>query len=185
MNGDTKKILRLTFILFLICAITAGILGVVNEVTKDRIYMQKNAKTIAAYSAVLASDRYEELEFDQAAFPTVETVSKADNGAGYVVKSTFSGAQGSITMVVGVDNDLKCTGISITEHSETSGLGANAASSAEVGVKFREQFVGQGEDIALTKSGGSIEALTGATITSNAVTEATATSIAVVKSILG
>ena len=48
MNGDTKKILRLTFILFVICAITAGILGVVNEVTKDTIYMQKNAKTIAA-----------------------------------------------------------------------------------------------------------------------------------------
>ena len=83
MNADTKKILKLTFILFLICAITAGVLGVVNEVTKDTIYMQKNAKTIAAYSAVLASDRYEELEFDKAAFPTVETVSKADNGAGY------------------------------------------------------------------------------------------------------
>ena len=32
-----NKILKLTFILFLICAITAGILGVVNEVTKDRI----------------------------------------------------------------------------------------------------------------------------------------------------
>jgi len=110
-------------------------------------------------------------------------VSKADNGAGYVVQSTFSGAQGSITMVVGVDNDYKCTGISIIEHSETSGLGANAASTAEVGVKFREQFIGQGEDIALSKAGGSIEALTGATITSNAVTEATATSIAVVKSL--
>ena len=183
MNSDTKKILKLTFILFLICAITAGILGVVNEVTKDRIYMQKNAKTIEAYSVVLASDRYEEVEFDKAAFPTVDVVSKADNGVGYVVQSTFSGAQGSITMVVGVDNDYKCTGISIIEHSETSGLGANAASSAEVGVNFRAQFVGQGEDIALSKAGGSIEALTGATITSNAVTEATATSIAVVKSL--
>ncbi len=183
MNGDMKKILKLTFILFLICAITAGILGVVNEVTRDRIYLQKNAKTIEAYSAVLASERYEELSFDRAAFPTVDTVSKADNGKGYVVQSTFSGAQGSITMVVGVDNDFLCTGISIIEHSETSGLGANAASSSEVGVKFREQFIGQGEDIALAKSGGSIEALTGATITSNAVTEATATSIAVVKSV--
>ena len=183
MNSDMKKILKLTFILFLICAITAGILGVINEVTKDRIYMQKSAKTIEAYSVVLASDRYEEVSFDRETFPTVDVVSKADNGAGYVVQSTFSGAQGSITMVVGVDNDYKCTGISIIEHSETSGLGANAASSAEVGVKFREQFIGQGEDIALSKAGGSIEALTGATITSNAVTEATATSIAVVKSL--
>ena len=53
---------------------------------------------------------------------------KASNGSGYVVQTTFSGAQGSITMVVGVDNDYKCTGISIISHSETSGLGAIAAS---------------------------------------------------------
>lgn len=183
MNGESKKILKLTFILFLICAVTAGVLGVVNEVTKDRIYMQKNAKTIEAYSAVLASERYEELIFDKDAFPTVDVVSKASNGEGWVVQTTFSGAQGSITMVAGVDNDYKCTGISIIEHSETSGLGANAASTAEVGVNFRAQFIGQGEDIALAGAGGSIEALTGATITSEAVTKATATSIAVVKSL--
>lgn len=183
MNGESKKILKLTFILFLICAVTAGVLGVVNEVTKDRIYMQKNAKTIEAYSAVLASERYEELTFDKDAFPTVDVVSKASNGEGWVVQTTFSGAQGSITMVAGVDNDYKCTGISIIEHSETSGLGANAASTAEVGVNFRAQFVGQGEDIALSKSGGEIDSLTGATITSNAVTEATAVSIKVVKSV--
>ena len=185
MNGDTKKILRLTFILFVICAITAGILGVVNEVTKDRIYMQKNAKTIAAYSAVLKSDRYDPVEFDREAFPTIDEVSKADNGSGYVVKTTFPGSQSTITMVVGVDNDLKCTGISIVEHGETSGLGANAASTAEVGVNFRAQFVGQGEDIALSSGGGSIQALTGATQTSTSVTNATATAITVVKSILG
>ena len=160
MNGESKKILKLTFILFLICAVTAGVLGVVNEVTKDRIYMQKNAKTIEAYSAVLASERYEELTFDKDAFPTVDVVSKASNGEGWVVQTTFSGA-----------------------HSETSGLGANAASTAEVGVNFRAQFIGQGEDIALAGAGGSIEALTGATITSEAVTKATATSIAVVKSL--
>ncbi len=183
MNSDMKKILKLTGILFLICAITAGILGVVNEITWKTIDQQKNAKKYAAFAVVMASDGYETVEFDKAAFPTVEEVSKADNGAGYVVQSTFSGAQGSITMVVGVDNDYKCTGISIIEHSETSGLGANAASESEIGVKFRAQFIGQGEDIALTKAGGSIEGLSGATITSNAVTEATATSIAVVKSL--
>ena len=94
-----------------------------------------------------------------------------------MVTSTFSGAQGNITMACGVDNDLKCTGISIIEHSETSGLGAVAASTSSDGVAFREQFIGQGTDIALSNSGGSIDALSGATITSNAVTNATATSI--------
>ena len=183
MNEEMKKILKLTFILFLICAITAGVLGVVNEVTKDRIDMQKNAKKYEALAVVLPSEKYESVDFDKAAFPTVDEVNRADNGSGWAVQSTFSGAQGSITMIVGVDTDYKCTGISIIEHSETSGLGANAASTAEVGVNFRAQFVGQGEDIALSKSGGSIDSLTGATITSEAVTNATATSIKVVKSL--
>lgn len=178
-----KNILKLTVVLLLVCAIVAGVLGVVDSVTRDRIAEQQRLKTEAAYAAVLASDGYEELEFDRAAFPTVSSVNKCSNGAGYVVTSTFSGAQGRITMAVGVDNDYKCTGISIISHSETSGLGANAASTSEIGVNFRAQFVGEGGDIALAKAGGNIDALTGATITSKAVTNATANSIALVQSL--
>ena len=178
-----NKILKLTLVLFLVCAIAAGALGVVNELTKDRIAAQQMAKTAEAFSAIMKSDGYEEVAFDAAAFPTVDSVHRATNGAGYVVTSTFSGAQGNITLAVGVDNDLKCTGISVIEHSETSGLGANAASTGEVGVKFRAQFVGADENIALAKSGGTIDALTGATITSRAITGAVAESIRVVKSL--
>ncbi len=178
-----NKILKLALVLFLICAIVAGVLGVVNELTKERIAILTTQKTNAAYAAVLASDGYESVTFDKAAFPSVDSVNRATNGAGYVVVSTFPGAQGNITMAVGVNNDYKCTGISIIEHSETSGLGANAASSSEIGVNFRKQFEGQDESIALKKAGGTIDALTGATITSRSVTAATATSIRVVESL--
>ncbi len=178
-----KKILKLTFILFLVCAITAGVLGVVNELTYERIEEQKRIKTEKAYASVLASDGYEEVEFDKEAYPSINSINKCTNGAGYVVTTTFSGAQGSITMAVGVDNDYKCMGISIISHSETSGLGANAASSSEIGVNFRAQFVGEGGDIALSKAGGNIDELTGATITSRSVTKATATAIAAVQSL--
>ena len=178
-----NKILKLTLVLFLVCAIAAGALGVVNELTRGRIEEQQMAKTAEAFSAVLQADKYEEVDFDSAAFPTVDSIHRATNDAGYVVTSTFSGAQGNITLAVGVDNDFKCTGISVIEHSETSGLGANAASTGEVGVNFRAQFVGQGEDIALSKMGGSIDALTGATITSRSITAAVATSIQAVKSL--
>ena len=178
-----NKILKLTVILFLICAVVAGVLGGVNELTKDRIYAINNAATIAAYSAVLAADSYDEVEFDAAAYPTVDKVSAASNGAGHVVELTFSGAQGMITMATGVDTDYKCTGISVISHSETSGLGANAASTGEVGVNFRAQFVGEDENIALTKAGGNIDALTGATITSRSITAAVANSIQAVKAL--
>ena len=184
-----NKILKLTFVLFLICAITAGILGGVNELTKDRIYAINNAATIAAYSAVLEAESYTDLGLQPQTVVAngqkikINSIAEADNGKGYVVEATFSGAQGNITMVVGVNKAGKCTGISITEHSETSGLGANAASSAEVGVNFRSQFKGQDETIALTKAGGKIDALSGATITSRSVTNATLAAILAVKAL--
>lgn len=178
-----KKIVKLAFILFLVCAITAGVLGVVNEMTKDRIDEQKRIKTEKAYAAVLPAEGYEDLDLDLSAFSNIEKISKAAGGEGYVVKTTFSGAQGNITMVVGVSNDLKCTGISIISHSETSGLGANAASTSEIGVNWRAQFVGEDKNVAITKAGGNIDALTGATITSRSVAEATANAISVVESL--
>ena len=176
-----NKIVKLAFVLFLICAVTAGILGVVNALTFERIDFITHQKEYEAYAAVLPSESgYEEVEFDKTAFPTVDSINKSNDGNGYVVTSTFSGAQGSITMACGVSNDLLCTGISIIEHSETSGLGAVAASSSAAGEAFRAQFVGQDGNIALSKAGGSIDALAGATITSTAVTNATANSIACV-----
>ena len=178
-----NKILKLALVLFLVCAIAAGALGFVNELTYKTIYDQQQAKTAAAFATVMQADGYEEVEVDKTVFPTVDSVHRATNGAGYVVTSTFSGAQGNITLACGVSPELKCTGISVIEHSETSGLGANAASSAEVGVNFRAQFKGQSEPIALSRDGGRIDALSGATITSRSVTNATLAAILAVKAL--
>jgi electron transport complex protein RnfG len=177
-----NKILKLALVLLAVSAVVAGVLGVINELTYPVIDAQKQAKTAEAFSAVLKADRFDEIEFSNPDFPTVLTVHKAE-GVGYVVTSKFSGAQGNITMAVGVDNDYKCTGISVIEHAETSGLGANAASTGDVGVNFRAQFVGEDENIALTKAGGNIDALTGATITSRSITAAVANSIQAVKAL--
>ena len=175
-----NKILKLTFILFLVCAITAGILGGVNELTKDRIAQINKEKTEKAYAAVLPAAGYEEIDASlyESAYPNIDKIVKGTGGEGWVVESTFSGAQGNITMATGVGSDFKCTGISIISHSETSGLGANAASTSEIGVNFRAQFLGADSSVALKKSGGEIDALTGATITSRSVTKACAQAIA-------
>ena len=157
-------------------------LGGVNHITKDRIAEQKQAKTNAAYAEVLPAAGYEEVGFDKAQFGTVDTIAKAADGEGYVVQTTFSGAQGMITMIVGVKDSggkQTCSGISIISHSETSGLGAVAASSSERGESFRSSFIGKDRNIKITD----IDAISGATITSKAVTEAVATAIKAVESI--
>ena len=178
---ETKKakggnqILKLAVILFLVSAITSGILGVVNMFTKDIIAEQQRLKTEAAYNAVLPYDGgYTEVEFDKDAFPTVDTISQAGD-AGWVVELTFSGAQSSITAAFGVSSDYAITGASVIDHGETSGLGAKITESS-----FTDQFVGQTEGMAVTKDGGEIEALTGATITSRAVTSGVNSAIAAV-----
>ena len=180
-----KKILKLTLILFLICAVVAGVLGLVNEVTWRRIEQIQTEKTARAYAAVLESEGYEDLEIEPYELNkvSINKIAKATNGSGHVVEVTFSGAQGNVTMVVGVDTDYRCTGISITEHSETSGLGANAASAADVGVNFRSQFVGVDENVALKKAGGEIDALAGATSTSRGVTNSAAAASLAVKAL--
>ena len=177
-----NKIVKLTVVLFLVCAIVAGVLGGVNLITKDKIAEQDRIKTAKAYSAVLEASDYTDVDYDQATFTTIDRIVKADD-KGYVVTTTFSGAQGSITMAVGVDTDYKCTGISIISHAETSGLGAKAADQSEYGEWWRGQFVGQGDDVKLAKSGGAIDAITAATITSNAVAGAVAESIRAVEAL--
>ena len=59
-----NKIVKLALVLFLICAITAGVLGAVNELTKDRIAEINRQKTETAYSLVLKSSGYEEVYFN-------------------------------------------------------------------------------------------------------------------------
>ncbi len=181
-----KKILKLTAILFLISAIVAGVLGVVYELTIDRITAISEQKTADAYAEVLSAKEYKEVKYtgeDTAIDKISEAYAEDGSLSGYVVETTVTGSQGSITIIIGVDTDKKCTGISITSSSETSGLGAVASSPSDKGVAFREQFVGQGSDVALSKKGGEINALTGATITSNAVTGAVASATAACESL--
>ena len=177
-----KKVLKLTVVLFLICAIVAAVLGEVNAVTIGPITAREREKTEKAYKAVLPyADSFTAVDPAQfeAYKSTIDKISTADNGAGHVVETTFSGAQGSITMAVGVDSDGRCAGISIIKHSETSGLGEVAASASERGVSFRKSFIGKDETITIQD----IDAITGATITSTAVTGAVATAIEAVKAL--
>ena len=163
-----NKIVKLALILFLVSAIVAAALGLVNGVTADRI-KQLQAEKLAKAVDYTGSDA------------TVDQIYKAGD-QGYVVQVTVSGSQGNITMIVGVDAEGKTTGISITSHSETSGLGAVAASTSEAGQAFRAQFVGK-DSVAVTKDGGDIDAISGATITSRAVCNGTNSALEAVKTV--
>lgn len=158
-------IARLGIVLLAVAAVVALVLGLVNAVTAGRIAKRQEEKLQTAMQAVLYADSYVDLGYSDG---EINAMYDAE-GAGWVVEVTETGSQGEIGMIVGVSYDYTCTGISITSSSETAGLGAIAAQNSEKGEAFRAQFVGQSSPVAVSKSGGSIDAISGATITSAAV----------------
>ena len=160
-------VLRLALTLFLITAVVAGLLAGVNAITKP-IIDQRNAEKIQqAIEAVLPGGG------EAVDFPAVDVgapISKVYKGEnGYAIEVLPSGFDNTITMMVGVDFDGNVRGISIVSHTETAGLGAVAAAKTSAGEAFRSQFEGRNGQVAVSKDGGELDAITGATITSRAV----------------
>lgn len=164
--SKTLQMFKPGLMLFLVAAVAALILGLVNAGTAARIADIADKTMNNAMQAVLPAASYADVGMENNG--EIEAVYAADNG-GWVVQVTESGSQGLITMMVGVNADHTCNGISITESSETAGLGAIAGQTSEKGDAFRAQFIGQSGTVAVTKEGGGIDAISGATITSKAV----------------
>ena len=167
--------LKLAVILFAFAAAVALCLGLVNYVTHERIEVFAAERKAAAMEAVLPAESYDAVSSDSA--EKVELVKEiyAADDKGWVVMVTPSGFGGEIEMAVGIGTDGAVTGVSIVQMSETSGLGANASRES-----FRSQFIGKSGSVALSKQGGEIDALTGATVTSTAVTRGVNAALAAV-----
>lgn len=169
-------VLRLTLTLFLITTIVAGLLGLVNYVTADTIAEQIAQKAENAMRQVLEADSYEPLDVPE---ESAVTAAYRAGDRGYVVRVAPNGFGGAIDMMVGVDKAGAVTGVAIVSQSETASLGANCTRE-----DFRAQFTGKTGTLSVSKDGGEIEALTGATVTSRAVTEGVNTALEFVQEVL-
>ena len=162
-----KQITTPAIKLCVICVVCAFLLGIVSEITKEPIAYQTVLAQQNGMAAVLPECEYEEIA-DAPLSGTVTAVNVGSKGGtteGFVVSCTVSSFGGPMEMMVGVDKTGTVTGVRILSHADTPGLGAKATEPA-----FYEQFNGTSGTLAVTKDGGSIEAITSATITSRAVT---------------
>ena len=164
-ESTVKFVLRLALTLLAITSVVAVALAGVNMITAPAIAELNAKNTQAAIETVLPGGGEEVTDF-----PAVDLVSKVyASETGYAVQVTPSGFDNTITMMVGVDKAGTVLGISIIKHTETAGLGAVAAAGTPAGESFRGQFVGASGSVAVTKDGGTMDAITGATITSRAI----------------
>lgn len=210
-----KNIVKDTLILFAITLAAGLGLGFVYNITSEARAKQEEKTMAEAYEAVMPgvekfadvdissdkinkkiSDEIKDNEKNNGISPikqfsavvdnVVKAADKDGNELGYIVTVTDNEAyDGSLQMTVGVKEDGTVTGISFLSLSETPGLGMKAGDDS-----FKNQFKDKKVDyFKYNKSGAKadneINAISSATITTNAVTHGVNAAISCVKNITG
>lgn len=184
-----NNIVKNTLILTAITVVSGLLLGVVYDITKEPIAQAQENTKQEAYRTVLSdASEFETVEFDADAAASLlsengytsdvitEIAEGIDAGGatvGYVISVQSSEAyDGSLSLSVGIASDGTVKGIEMLEISETAGLGMKA-DEAEFKDQFKDKNV---QKFTYTKTGedgdDKIDAISGATITTNAVTNA-------------
>ena len=196
MKISGQFILKVAGTLTVIALVVAALLGVVNNVTKYKIAEQDAENTRIAMSAVApeGSEFGDKMDISDAVAAAasaqggkiVEMYPMTNGGAdaGYVVKVSASGSQGTITMMVGVDANKAITGISVISHSETSGIGTKVVGNEpnSAGEPVLDQFVGMSGSGSLVV-GKNVIAVSGATVSTKGITMGANAALAAVEAL--
>lgn len=183
--------------LLVVTAVAGLALGAAERVTREPIAREMARQRDVALREVLpAAQRFEPHALDLSAYPLVQDVVLGYDASGKPVGADItvssSGYGGPVVFMVGIDNQGVVQGLKVTLHTETPGLGANAATTW-FGDRFKgtsgviEVVKGEVSDAGaetetdaeasaskLEETGGKaatsqVQAITGATVTSSAV----------------
>lgn len=182
-----KEMLKNAGILLAITVVAGFLLGFVYNLTKDTIVQREYEDKMNAYKEVFTNaDSFNSVEdfmsedvrkkLDLAGYENEDidelnvACDATGNELGYVMTvTTHEGYGGDIQFTMGVKSDGTLNGISILVINETAGLGMNADK------VLKPQFADRNvEQFVYSKTGATadneIDAISGATITTNAVT---------------
>lgn len=181
-----KDIFIPTISLFLICLVVAFLLAGTNELTKEPIAQLQVQKADEAKLQVCPyAVSFDGQETTDVPVEFYRGYDENGNVVGYAIPSSHKGYGGEVEIMVGISLQGEITGVNILSINETPGLGMNATKES-----FRNQFLGaipengftaKSDDVSKEK----IDALTGATITSEAVSQAVNKAINVYESLKG
>ena len=116
-------------ILTAICLATTFLLAVTYAIAKPVIDRNQAAAADATRAELLASaDSFTQADITEFASSSdgkaqVCDVYTADNGSGAVMTVKTTSFGGELTMMVGMDADGKITGVKVTDHADTPGVG--------------------------------------------------------------
>jgi len=178
MAKKESTLVNMVVTLFVITAVSSTSLGFMYELTKEPKAAAILVKLNFAIKAVLPdydNDPAEEVFYvdshDGGERLTCYPAIKNGELVGIAVKTwTTKGFSGLIRIMVGFDSEGNIINSSILEHMETPGLGTKMADA-----EFKDQYCGKnpGEiNLAVKKDGGTIDAITAATISARAFSDA-------------
>lgn len=177
--------------LFSICLVVAVLLAQVNKMTAKPIAEAQALKLENAIKEVVpAFDNNPVNEAYKMATATGDSLlvypaKKGDEVVGFAVNSySNNGFSGNIQVMVGFDMQDKVVNYAVLSHAETPGLGSKMNEWFRDNTKPNQSIIGRNlseGNLAVSKDGGQIDAITASTITSRAFLEAINRAYAVYK----
>jgi electron transport complex protein RnfG len=156
-NSLLAASVKMVFVLFIISAVTAGVVAAVNKLTKDKIADNLDAEIRNSFVSVFGEDvTFRELGDIPAGLETVYEIN-ADGNTYYCASINSAGFGGNINILASFGKDGKIAGVSVVSNSETPGIGSRVMASS-----FTSLFAGK-------SSADDVDSITGATISSNAL----------------
>ncbi|HLF31380.1 MAG TPA: electron transport complex subunit RsxG [Xanthomonadales bacterium] len=184
-GGSTGHAWRSALALGLVALIGTALLAGIQQLTRKRIEAQERRAVLAQLGQLVAADRYDNALHDDRFtftdnrwFPggrevTVYRARLHGEAVAAVLKLVAPGGyNGDIHMLVGINADGTLTGVRVTAHKETPGLGdalETARSHWILGFSGRSLSDPQPSGWAVRRDGGVFDQFTGATITPRAV----------------
>ncbi len=168
-----KEAMNLSLRLALICAVAALALSQVASFTAEPIAAAEYAAKMEAVIAVLpAHDNAPGVDAVDLDARTYYPAMKDGEVVGWAFRGvTQLGYSGEIEVMIGVDAAGAIEGMRILRHAETPGLGSNYAEPAMLADFFGGKTL-VATDWRMSKDGGDIDAVTGATVTGRALADA-------------
>ena len=203
-DAEKKSVFRLPVqknsqILAIFAIACTAIVGLVNELTKDRIKAQAQLQLLNTLHSIIEPSRYDnEITQDCVNFNVAtlnnphsnsknDSTSKATNQTAYIARNNTSpvamaitstapdGYNGNIEFIVAINMDDSISGVRVLKHQETPGLGDKVElRKSDWITSFNDKKLLSEQDSrwAVAKDGGMFDQFTGATITPRAVVKA-------------
>jgi len=178
MAKKESNLFNMVITLLLITTVSSTSLGFIYQLTKEPKAAAEKAKKNFAIKAVLSVydndptvEAFEIESHDGGESLTCYPATQNGELTGIAVRTwTTRGYSGLIRLMVGFDKTGNIINISVLEHQETPGLGTKMLDAV-----FKEQYNGKNpgaNNLAVKKDGGTIDAITAATISSRAFSDA-------------